>query len=435
MFSTAGLHSKTRPTAVWILSWIVATVIGSLAVELALMPVSASAFSRVTSAGLILNLLAVPAMGLVQTAAMVVTIASEISLVAYVAGWIVHGAASALVSSADLVDVAPWLAARVPPPSVALVIVYYTALIAGVATRGRLRGASVVVFVASLVAIAGGFDVRTLTPGHRTEPPLRLTVFDVGQAESMLLEAGSQTLLVDTGGAPFGSSLDIGRRVLAPALWARGIRSLDTMLITHGDPDHLGGAMAVADDFTPRQIWEGIRLPRHPQTRELLNQAARLRIPVVPLRAGQVIQRGDLRLRILHPSPPDWERVRVRNDDSVVIEVVYRDVAILLTGDISADVERSIVPLLTPARVRILKVAHHGSRTSSSSELLDAWRPHIAVISCGRGNRFGHPAPDVLRRLEATGATVLRTDLEGQIEIETDGRSLRIATFRRTNNG
>jgi competence protein ComEC len=241
-------------------------------------------------------------------------------------------------------------------------------------------------------------------------------------------------VLVDTGGPPFGGGIDIGRRVLAPALWARGIRSLDAMLVTHGDPDHLGGAIAVADDFRPARIWEGIRLPHHAPTQALLNAATHWRIPVVPLRAGQVIREGDVQLRVLHPPPPDWERRRVRNDDSVVLEVVYRDVAIVLTGDISAEVEQSIVPLLTPARTRILKVAHHGSRTSSSAVLLDGWRPQVAIISCGRGNRFGHPAPEVLRRLEAIGATVLRTDLEGQIIIETDGRALRTTTFRRTNH-
>jgi competence protein ComEC len=148
-----------------------------------------------------------------------------------------------------------------------------------------------------------------------------------------------------------------------------------------------------------------------------------------------VIDKEGVRLRVLHPPEPDWERRRVRNDDSVVIEIVYGDVAMLLTGDISAEIERSIIPLLTPAPTRILKVAHHGSRTSSSSDMLESWRPQLAIISCGRGNRFGHPAPEVLRRLEAIGATVLRTDLDGQITIETDGRSLRVTTFRGTHDG
>ncbi len=425
----AGLQGKNRPTGVGVLSWIVALLIGSLAVEAALLPVSASAFSRVTSAGLILNLLAVPAMGVVQIAAMAVTMLSESPLLAYGAGWTAHIAASALVSSADLVRMAPWLAARVPPPAVWLVAIYYGALLVMVGGRGRPRIASATVYLATLVAIVSGTDVTRLARVSEHRRMLRLTVFDVGQAESMLLETGSHTLLVDAGGAPFGGGIDVGRRVLAPALWARGIRSLDALLVTHGDPDHLGGAVAVADDFRPPRIWEGIRLPQHLPTQELLREAARRRIPVAPLRAGEVLRQDEVQFRVLHPPAPDWERRRVRNDDSVVIEAVYGDVAILLTGDISAEIERAIVPLLTPSRIRILKVAHHGSRTSSSAALLETWRPQIAVISCGRGNRFGHPTPEVLQRLEAIGATVLRTDLDGQITIETDGRLVVQRTF------
>jgi len=427
--SLGGGGNKTRPTGGWVISWIVATLIGSLAVEVALLPVSASAFSRVTSAGLILNLLAVPAMGVVQIAAMAVTLISESPLFAYSAGWTTHVAASALISSADLVKAAPWLAARVPPPAVWIVLVYYVALVATVIGRGRLRLASAVVYLAVLIAVVSGTDVTRF--GRTGEALLRLTVFDVGQGESMLIETGAHSLLVDTGGAPFGGGIDVGRRVLAPALWARGIRSLDALLVTHGDPDHLGGAVAVANDFRPRRIWEGIRVPQHVPTQDLMHEAARLRIPITPLRAGETMRLDEVQLRVLHPTPPDWERRRVRNDDSVVLEVVYGDVAILLTGDISGDIERAVVPLLTPAPIRVLKVAHHGSRTSSSSALLESWRPQFAVISCGRGNRFGHPTLEVLQRLEAIGATILRTDLDGQIELETDGRLVIQRTFAR----
>ena len=132
---------------------------------------------------------------------------------------------------------------------------------------------------------------------------------------------------------------------------------------------------------------------------------------------------------VLHPSRPDWERRRVRNDDSVVLEVVYGEVALLLTGDIGADVERAIVPRLVPTKIRVLKVAHHGSRTSTSRELLEAWRPQIALISCGRGNPFGHPAPDVIGRLEAIGARIYRTDRDGEVTIDTDGQHVVVKTF------
>jgi competence protein ComEC len=136
-----------------------------------------------------------------------------------------------------------------------------------------------------------------------------------------------------------------------------------------------------------------------------------------------------VRVTVKHPARPDWERQRVRNDDSVVLEVVYGEVAFLLTGDITAAVERALVPQLTAARVRVLKVAHHGSRTSSSQELLNAWRPQLALISCGRGNTFGHPAPEVLDRLESIGARVYRTDRDGEITVTSDGRDVTVRTF------
>jgi competence protein ComEC len=146
-------------------------------------------------------------------------------------------------------------------------------------------------------------------------------------------------------------------------------------------------------------------------------------------RQGEELRMGEARIVVLHPPAPDWERQRVRNDDSVVLEVVYGDVALLLTGDIGADVERALVPALIPAPTRILKVAHHGSRTSTSSELLHAWRPSVALISCGRGNRFGHPAMEVLDRLSAIGAAVFRTDRHGAITVETDGTTVRVQTY------
>ena len=113
---------------------------------------------------------------------------------------------------------------------------------------------------------------------------------------------------------------------------------------------------------------------------------------------------------------------------SATLAEFYR-FALLLTGDIGGDVEKAIAPHLTAAPIRILKVAHHGSRTSSSAALLDTWRPQIALVSAGRGNAFGHPAPDVLDRLQSIGARVYRTDRDGEITLTTDGTSVSVATF------
>jgi competence protein ComEC len=183
------------------------------------------------------------------------------------------------------------------------------------------------------------------------------------------------------------------------------------------------------DSFSPRRLWEGIVVPAHEPSGVLRGQAASDGIATDVLRAGQSFRWGQARIRVLHPPAPDWERPRVRNDDSVVLEVTCGDVALLLTGDISSEIERGIASQLTPAATRILKVGHHGSRTSTSSALLESWRPQIALISAGRGNTFGHPTPEVIGRLESIGAAIYRTDRDGQITLESDCKHVYVRTF------
>lgn len=129
-----------------------------------------------------------------------------------------------------------------------------------------------------------------------------------------------------------------------------------------------------------------------------------------------------------HPTRPDWERQDPRNNDSIVIELRWRDVSIVLPGDIGRDVEAEIGGQFEPARLRVLKVARHGSASSSSERWLSQLRPTIAVVSAGRNNPFGHPAPAVLARYESVGAAMYRTDRDGGISIDTDGADLVVHT-------
>ena len=423
------------------------SVAASAAVEIALLPVMAITFSRVTAAGLLLNLAAVPLMAVVQIAGLVIVCADSFDVLAHLAGWIAHLAAAGIVESARLVDVAPWLVRRVPGPSAVVVIAYYAGL-AALLTKSKpfvLFASSWLVFLtAATVIVTGGTPFSSLTAA--TAPNrLRLTMFDVGQGDAMVLQipmagrppsprsgfgAPSRTLMVDTGGSPFGNGgFDIGARVVEPALWAIGARALQALLLTHGDPDHIGGAAALIADFHPDAVWQGVPVPRAANLQAVLARAADAHSHVEERRAGEEFLVGAARVLVLHPPPPAWERQKVRNDDSVVLEVLYGDVALLLTGDIGGDVEREIAPRLVAAKTRILKVAHHGSRTSTSQALLDAWRPQIALISCGRGNPFGHPAQEVVERLQAAGVQIYRTDRDGEIAVETDGERVFVRTF------
>jgi competence protein ComEC len=253
---------------------------------------------------------------------------------------------------------------------------------------------------------------------------LHLTMMDVGQGDSMLVTLpNGRTLLIDTGGVSLRGDFDIGDRVIGPALRARGVSRLDYLAITHGDPDHIGGAASIVRDFRPTEIWYGTFVNNHEPTMALQQAAIRSGSAWRWLQRGDRIDLGGVELRVHHPATPDWERQKVRNDDSLVMELRYGDVSMLLTGDISAEVERLLISTLELLPTVLLKAAHHGSGTSSSAEFIKGITPNLVVIGVGRANPYGHPQPYVLERYRAVGAAVLRTDRHGQIEIITNGQS------------
>jgi competence protein ComEC len=144
---------------------------------------------------------------------------------------------------------------------------------------------------------------------------------------------------------------------------------------------------------------------------------------------GDRIEMDDVAVIVRHPDAADWERQRVRNDDSIVIELRWHDASVLLTGDVGKAVEQSLVSAIPPAALRVVKVPHHGSLTSSTPEFVRALAPRVAVVSVGRGNRFGHPAADVLQRYRDAGAEIFRTDRDGAVTVDTDGHTLTVSGY------
>jgi competence protein ComEC len=256
---------------------------------------------------------------------------------------------------------------------------------------------------------------------------LRFTSIDVGQGDALLLQFPTgDALLVDAGGTT--GAFDVGGRVVAPALWASGVRRLDWLAATHPDIDHIGGTVRVARLFHPGEIWEGIAVGTAEARMELRRIAADAGMAWRTLRNGDRLDIGAVSVEVLHPAPPDWERRAARNDDSLVLRVRYHDVELLLTGDIGAAVEREI-DVAAGSPLRVLKVAHHGSRTSTSAAFVERYRPDVAIVSAGSGNSFGHPVPEVVNRLRESGARLFRTDQDGAIIVETDGAEVRVRTI------
>jgi len=404
-----------------------ALVLASLSAEVALMPVAAYVFQRVTIAGLAANLAAIPAMAVAQVAAMATTAADAIGVtrLAGVAGWITHEAVRALLASSTVVDFAPWLTWRVPSPPLLVVVAYYGCLVFAVVLVRWTRPAMMAAVLLFWVAAAPQTWTRVLGDGR-----LHLTMMDVGQGDAILATLpNGRTLMIDSGGVSQGGGFDVGDRVLGPALRYRGLRRLDYLAITHGDHDHIGGAAALVRDFSPGEIWYGTYVNNHPASTQLQSMALYKRTAWRWLLAGDRVELGGVELRVHHPPPPDWQRQKVRNDDSIVLELRYGQVSVLMTGDISREVEEDLIPSLDLLPIVILKAPHHGSGTSSSPAFIDKLKPRLVLVSCGRGNPFGHPQPYVIERYKAAGAEILRTDRDGQIEVVTDGRSIRATKF------
>jgi competence protein ComEC len=422
---------------------VVGMFVASVAAEAALLPVGATIFSRVTFAGLALNFFAIPLMAVAQIAGMVIVPLYVVSgQVACVVGWFAYVGAEGLVRTAELVSYVPFVTWRVAPPNLLASAVYYVAgLSAWCLWRRRAyvtgsgesaaaalarRGAAVVTVLSAVWIVAEPWTAMTASGDGR----LHVTFIDVGQGDSALVRfPRGATLLVDAGGLPGSGSFDIGDRVVAPVLRDSGIGRVETIALTHGDADHIGGASSAILEFRPWEVWEGVPVPRSEALQAIHASATVVHSQLRNVQTNDTTIVDGVAVIVRHPIPPDWERQDARNDDSIVLELQWRDVSIVLTGDIGAEVERAIASQFPPAPLRVIKVPHHGSITSSSSAFVRALNPRVAVVSVGRSNRFGHPAPAVLRRYEEIHAEVFRTDRDGAVVIDTDGTSLDVHSF------
>jgi competence protein ComEC len=428
----AGAPPAGAPMAHAGVAYLWSAAVGLLAAtfsaEIALLPISAGVFSRVSVAGLALNFVAIPAMSVVQIAGIVMVAA---------AGWWPWGAARAgvvgdlaaraLVGSTGLLDILPWLSWRVPPVSLAWTVAYYAAcsvvMWPGVRWRWRSIACGTAIASAAVIVTAPALSANQPRAGW-----LRFTMLDVGQGDALVVQFPTgQSLIVDEGG--IGGGFDIGGRVLTPALWALGVRRLNWLAFTHPDLDHIGGATSVSADLRPGEIWEGVPVPRNSERTRLSSAANAKGVAWRQLQAGDRLQLGRVTIVVLHPLSPDWERQRSRNEDSLVMLLRFDEVEMMLTGDVGVEFENRFQREADPPPLTVLKVAHHGSRSSSSARFLRELHPQVALVSVGRGNLFGHPAPDVLARLTALGALVFRTDLDGAITIETDGHVLDVRAW------
>lgn len=245
--------------------------------------------------------------------------------------------------------------------------------------------------------------------------PLKIALLDVGQGESILITLpNGENLLLDGGGFTRGD-FDAGERVIFPELIRRRIGKLRAMILTHPDQDHYGGLNYIAKHLPVQEFWYGRDPWVTPQLNELKKLLFRQGTQLKKLHRSQIFFLAGVRFEILWP--PREAGVGGDNDNSLVMRLCYQKKCILLTGDIESEAEREMMKGHLDIRSHWLKVAHHGSKTSTTVQFLEQVQPKTALMSVGESNRFGMPHHKVLRRLKDRGIQVLRTDLNGQIEI------------------
>jgi competence protein ComEC len=413
--ATALGPGARRPAALTL----TAASVGAIA---ATAPISAFAFGQVAPAGLVTNLIAVPLAGVIVP-----------GLLASLAVGSVLAAGTGLAMIA-LERIAA-LGAALPlgqitgPPGAGFALPWLLLLVALVWLVRRRPTWSVVAVRLSfgLAVLAWIGTVRTWAERERYAG-LSVYVLDVGQGDAIAIRSPRGRWALVDAGPRLTPGADAGRDVVAPFLRRQGVRSLDLMVVSHGDADHLGGVPAVLAAVPARMVLEPGQPLGTALYGEYLAGVDAANAGWRAARRGDVVELDGVRLAVLHPTSAWVAREARPNENSVVLRVTFGAFDLLLTGDVGWPVESLLVDSL--AQVEVLKVGHHGSAGSTRDVWLERAGPRVAMVSVGAGNRYGHPAPAVLARLAARGIAVYRTDRDGTVTVRSDGRYLEVQRGR-----
>jgi competence protein ComEC len=395
--ATAGIVAAPMPR-----NAVAAALAVSLAAQFAVLPVTLVHFNQLSTVGIVANLAAVP---LAAAATVLGLLAVVAAAVADVAAAAVFGAVWPVLlllrAVAALAAAVPGAVIHWPAPGPFAIVAYVGALACALVAwhqRARREHCAVLTGAAAAAALTavvlGALPILTRGDGR-----LHVTVLDVGQGDAIVVETpDGRAVVVDAGaGGPW--RLDAGERAVAPFLWNRGVLRLHATLTTHADIDHAGGMAALRRLFRPAETWDDAPGPR---------------------------AIGGVRFTSMAPGIPSGRR----NDRALVLRVEFGLASVLLASDVEAAGERALLAAGVPLGATVLKVGHHGAAGSTTAPFLAAVRPTVAIVSVGARNPYGHPDGGTLGRLTAAGARVYRTDRDGAVLVETDGRTLTVMRWR-----
>lgn len=387
-------------------------------------------FHRVSFSGLSANTVIVPLLCLAVPVGFLAVFTGW-SVPAKMAGWLLAVSQSAAAWHAHLEP--NW---RIPGPPVWLTISIMAALVVVslLARRGAgrwrlLRAASI-----GALAVLLALMIWHPFPPEVTARSLEMTAIDVGQGDSIFLALPEgKLMLMDGGGiASFGkrvkTGMNIGEDVVSPYLWSRSIRKLDVVALSHAHEDHIGGLPSVLENFHVDELWTGATPEESPEWANLRRKAEQLGVRIIHQTQGHEFDYSGAKFEVLAPFSDYVPASVARNNDSLVLRLTYRERSFILSGDAERPVESEMLAANVLHHADVLKVGHHGSKTSTTEPFLEAVHPAFAVISAGFANLYGHPNAEVVERLEQSNIEVLRTDKMGAITVRTDGHRFEVET-------
>lgn len=427
-------------------------VLISATVQAAMLQLMIIYFNRVSVAGVLLNLWVAPLAAASGVAAFAGAVMAQFSKILALPFFLLTELGTLLMLALPrLVTENSWASFRLPAfhgAGLLFYAAYFAAFVAIAWFIGKLRpfdlqrGPAGKYLLAASAAAAVFGVVSIIGPMPTHDGTLRVDFIDVGQGDATLVTfPDGSTLLVDGGGqldfrsmrrqedepAEFvPDRLGIGEAVVSKVLWHRGVRRIDAVAATHADADHTQGLTDVLKNFAAGALWIGPGTADEPEIASLAALAAKRGVPAVIMHRGMRFTAAGTDIEVLHPAADAATR---NNDNSLVLRLTFGGRSFLLTGDIERGGESALTANGLPD-ADVVKVPHHGSRTSSTRDFVAAARASYAVVSAGRRSRFGHPHPDVVDTWLAAGAEILSTQDRGMITIRTDGREILPKTYR-----
>lgn len=402
----------------------------TLAAQVLALPLILYYFGQLALVNLPANILVLPAQpGVMLTGGMTVLAGAVSEPLGQAMGWVAWLFLAYSTAVIDLLARVPWASVPFQLSGVGLASVYVaigvvTALVRLSPPDEKSLDSQPARWARSerpaLVAVMiGSLALSAVLLGDRPDGNLHVSFLDVGQGDAILIQspAGRQ-VLVDGGRYPNVLLAELGRQM---PFWDR---SLDVVVATHADDDHVGGLVEVVERYrVDHLLTNGLEPLSDPAFDALVWSARERGVTLTAAQAGQriAIDEGVV-LEVLHPSPGFW--ADSPNEMSVVLRLDYGNLSVLLTGDSESAAEAALLAGASNLGSVVLKAGHHGANSSSGETFLDAVRPMVVVVSAGRDNTYGHPHPAVLERFAASGARVLRTDQQGTLTLSSDGRSM-----------